>query len=89
MGLLIVHVIKSYKASAFNPCIFQREDIAGAEPVVPGWRMAVDELFGAVPSTIQPLSTDCVLCMTVLAPRISPTYTKAGFWALTYASIWC
>jgi Uma2 family endonuclease len=39
-------VIKSYK---FNdpdtPVIFRRGEIANAEPAVPGWRMAVDELF--------------------------------------------
>ena len=40
-------VIKSYKASdPDNPVIFQREEIADAEPAVPGWRMAVDDLFG-------------------------------------------
>ena len=40
-------VIKSYKASdPDNPVIFRRGEIADAEPAVPGWRMAVDELFG-------------------------------------------
>jgi Uma2 family endonuclease len=40
-------VIKSYKASdPDNPVIFRRGDIADAEPAVPGWRMAVEELFG-------------------------------------------
>jgi hypothetical protein len=40
-------VIKSYKASdPDNPVIFRRGDIADAEPAVPGWRMAVDELLG-------------------------------------------
>jgi Uma2 family endonuclease len=40
-------VIRSYKASApETPVIFRRGDIADAEPAVPGWRMAVDELFG-------------------------------------------
>jgi Uma2 family endonuclease len=40
-------VIKSYKASdPENPVIFRRGDMADAEPAVPGWRMAVDELFG-------------------------------------------
>jgi Uma2 family endonuclease len=40
-------VIKSYKASdPENPVIFRRGEIADAEPAVPGWRMAVDELFG-------------------------------------------
>lgn len=40
-------VIRSYKASdPENPVIFRRGEIADAEPAVPGWRMAVDELFG-------------------------------------------
>ena len=40
-------VIKSYKASdPENPVIFRRGEIADAEPAVPGWRMAVEELFG-------------------------------------------
>ena len=40
-------VIKSYKASdPENPVIFRRGELADAEPAVPGWRMAVDELFG-------------------------------------------
>jgi Uma2 family endonuclease len=40
-------VIKSYKASdPENPVIFRRGEIADAEPAVPGWRMAMDELFG-------------------------------------------
>lgn len=39
-------VIKSYKASdPDNPVIFRRGEIADAEPAVPGWGMAVDELF--------------------------------------------
>jgi Uma2 family endonuclease len=41
------NVIKSYKASdPDTPVMFRRGDIADAEPAVPGWRMAVDELFG-------------------------------------------
>lgn len=47
VDLLSNDVIKSYKASdPENPIIFSRGDIADAEPAVPGWRMAVDELFG-------------------------------------------
>jgi len=47
VDLLSPDVIKSYKASdPDNPLIFRRGDIADAEPVVPRWRMAVDELFG-------------------------------------------
>jgi Uma2 family endonuclease len=46
VDLLSAHVIKSYKASdPEHPVIFRRGDIADAEPAVPGWRMAVDELF--------------------------------------------
>jgi Uma2 family endonuclease len=40
-------VIRSYKASnPENPVIFRKGEVADAEPAVPGWRMAVDELFG-------------------------------------------
>jgi Uma2 family endonuclease len=47
VDLLSEDVIKSYKASdPDNPVIFRRGDIADAEPAVPGWRMAVDGLFG-------------------------------------------
>ena len=47
VDLLSPDVIKSYKASdPDNSLIFQRGDIADAEPAVPGWRMAVEELFG-------------------------------------------
>jgi Uma2 family endonuclease len=47
VDLLSPDVIKSHKASdPDNPMIFRRSDIADAEPAVPGWRMAVDELFG-------------------------------------------
>jgi Uma2 family endonuclease len=47
VDLLSPDVIKSYKASdPDNPLIFRRGDIADAEPAVPRWRMAVDELFG-------------------------------------------
>jgi len=41
------HVVKSYKSTdPENPVIYRRGEIADAEPAVPGWRMAVDELFG-------------------------------------------
>ena len=47
VDLLSEDVIKSYKASdPENPVIFRRGTIADAEPAVPGWRMAVDVLFG-------------------------------------------
>jgi Uma2 family endonuclease len=40
-------VIKSYKASdPEHPVMFRRGEVADAEPAVPGWQMAVDELFG-------------------------------------------
>jgi Uma2 family endonuclease len=46
VDLLCPDVIKSYTASdPDNPMIFRRGDIAHAEPAVPGWRMAVEELF--------------------------------------------
>jgi Uma2 family endonuclease len=39
-------VVKSYKATdPENPVIYRRGEMADAEPAVPGWRMAVDELF--------------------------------------------
>jgi Uma2 family endonuclease len=47
VDLLSADVVKSYKASdPEHPVIFQRGEIADAEPAVPGWRMAVDALFG-------------------------------------------
>ena len=40
-------VVKSYKAGdPENPVIFRCGEMADAEPAVPGWQMAVDELFG-------------------------------------------
>jgi Uma2 family endonuclease len=46
VDLLSPDVIKSYKASDPDaPVMFRRGDIADAEPAVPGWRMAVDDLF--------------------------------------------
>ena len=47
VDLLSSDVIKSYRASdPDTPSSFQRGDMADAEPAVPGWRMAVEELFG-------------------------------------------
>jgi Uma2 family endonuclease len=47
VDLLSPDVIKSYKASdPDNPVIFRRGDLADAEPALPGWRMATEELFG-------------------------------------------
>src|SRR5262249_59178892 len=46
VDLLSEDVIKSYKASdPDHPVIFRRGEIADAEPAVPGWRMAVNDLF--------------------------------------------
>jgi hypothetical protein len=47
VDLLSPDVIKSDKASdPDNPVVSRRGDFADAEPAVPGWRMAVEELFG-------------------------------------------
>jgi Uma2 family endonuclease len=46
VDLLANDVIKSYKATDPNqPIIYRRGQIADAEPAVPGWQIAVDELF--------------------------------------------
>jgi Uma2 family endonuclease len=46
VDLLSNDVINVYRASdPDNPTIYQRGDIAEAEPAVPGWRMPVDDLF--------------------------------------------
>ena len=46
VDLLSGDVIKSYKASdPEHPVIFRRGDMADAEPAVPGWQMAVNDLF--------------------------------------------
>jgi Uma2 family endonuclease len=46
VDLLSPEVIKVYRASApEHPTIYRRGDMAEAEPAVPGWRMAVDDLF--------------------------------------------
>lgn len=40
------NVVAAYTASApDHPTIFKRGDLADAEPAVPGWRMAVNDLF--------------------------------------------
>lgn len=42
----IARAIASYRAdSSTQPVIFQSGDIADAEPAVPGWKVAVDEVF--------------------------------------------
>ena len=46
VDLLSQNVIKAYKASdPEHPVIFQRGEMADAEPAVPGWRMPVNDLF--------------------------------------------
>ena len=46
VDLLSEDVIKSYKVSdPEHPVVFHRGQMADAEPAVPGWRMAVDDLF--------------------------------------------
>lgn len=46
VDLLSEEVIKVYRASdPNNPTVYRRGDIAEAEPAVPGWRMAVNDLF--------------------------------------------
>lgn len=46
VDLLSENVVKVYRADdPVNPTIYRRGDIAEAEPAVPGWKMAVDDLF--------------------------------------------
>jgi Uma2 family endonuclease len=46
VDLLSVDIVKVYRTSdPDNPRIYQRGQMAEAEPAVPGWRMPVDELF--------------------------------------------
>jgi Uma2 family endonuclease len=46
VDLLSEDVVRVYRASdPDNPTIYRRGEIAEAEPSVPGWTMAVDELF--------------------------------------------
>ena len=41
-----MNVIRAYHADdPEHPTVFARGEIADAEPAVPGWRFAVDELF--------------------------------------------
>lgn len=53
-GILVVwgvdgpraHVVRVYRAAnADQPTIYQRGQMAEAEPAVPGWRMPVDDRF--------------------------------------------
>ncbi|HEV2860416.1 MAG TPA: Uma2 family endonuclease [Pyrinomonadaceae bacterium] len=46
VDLLGEDVVKVYRASdPENPTVYRRGEVAEAEPAVPGWRMAVDDLF--------------------------------------------
>jgi Uma2 family endonuclease len=46
VDLLSEDVVKVYRSSQpGNPAIYRRGEIAEAEPAVPGWTMAADELF--------------------------------------------
>ena len=46
VNLLSSDVIKVFRASdPDNPTVYRRGEIAEAEPAVPGWRIAVDDLF--------------------------------------------
>ena len=46
VDLLSEDVVKVYRASEPNkPMIYRRGEVAEAEPAVPGWTMAVDDLF--------------------------------------------
>lgn len=46
VDLLSEDVVKVYRASdPDNPTIYRRGEMAEAEPAVPGWRMAVNNLF--------------------------------------------
>jgi Uma2 family endonuclease len=46
VDLLGKDVVKVYRSTdPKNPTIYRRGDTAEAEPAVPGWRMAVEELF--------------------------------------------
>jgi Uma2 family endonuclease len=46
VDLLSEDVVKVYRGDKLqNPTIYRRGDIAEAEPAVPGWRIAVDDLF--------------------------------------------
>lgn len=44
-------MVRVFRATAPDaPAIYQRGCIAEAEPAVPGWTMAVDDLFVGVPN---------------------------------------
>jgi hypothetical protein len=44
--MLSSDIIRAYRASSPDKYeVFRRGDFANAEPVVPGWTLAVDDLF--------------------------------------------
>jgi Uma2 family endonuclease len=44
----LAETVTVYRASAPNqPVVYRRGDLAEAEPAVPGWKMAVDDMFAA------------------------------------------
>lgn len=45
VDLLGENVVRVHRANEPEPTIYQRGQIAEAEPAVPGWRMPVDDLF--------------------------------------------
>ena len=45
VDLLTENVARVYRANEVDPTIYRRGEIAEAEPAVPGWTMAVDDLF--------------------------------------------
>ena len=46
VDLLSDEVVKVYRAiDPAHPTVHRRGDVADAEPALPGWRMAVDDLF--------------------------------------------
>ena len=48
VDLLSEDVIKVYRASTpDSPTVYRKGDIADAEPAVPEWQMAVNDLFAA------------------------------------------
>lgn len=45
----LTETITAYRGGARTPiALFRRGDIADAEPAVPGWRMAVEEMFASI-----------------------------------------
>jgi Uma2 family endonuclease len=46
VDLLGEEVVKVYRAATpAAPTVYRRGEVAEAEPALPGWRMAVDDLF--------------------------------------------